>query len=53
MQIAIDQNPALTVIVATTYWSSLFAHKKVTNEWKGFLRVDLDAADDAAARLLL
>jgi hypothetical protein len=51
--IAIDQHDALRLINATTYWYSLFAHKRVTHDWKGFLRVSLDPADDAAASLIL
>lgn len=51
--IAVDQHGALNVISATTYWSSLFAHKKVTHDWKGFLQIALNPADDIAARALL
>lgn len=51
--IAVDQHGPLRLIVETSYWYSLFAHKKVSHEWKGFLRVRLSAADDAAARALL
>jgi hypothetical protein len=51
--IAVDRSHPLNLILATTYWCSLFAHKKVTHDWKGFLWVHLDAADDAAARRLL
>jgi Family of unknown function (DUF6932) len=51
--IAVDQHGALQLIMATTYWYSLFAHKKLTYDWKGFLRVALNAADDAAALSLL
>ena len=47
--IAVDQHNALGLIVETVYWSSLFAHKRVTHEWKGFLRIAIDAADDALA----
>jgi hypothetical protein len=51
--IAFDQANGLMVITTTIYWYSLFAHKKVTHDWKGFLRVSLNAADDAAAHSLL
>ena len=32
----------------STYWYSLWSHRR-TGLWKGFIRVDLDPADDAAA----
>lgn len=51
--IAVDQQGALNLISATTYWSSLFAHKRVTHDWKGFLQIRLNPADDVAARALL
>jgi hypothetical protein len=51
--VAVDQVSGLDVILATTYWSSLFAHKRITHDWKGFLRVPLNFADDVAARALL
>lgn len=51
--IAIDQSGLLDVIEATTYWSSLFAHKRMTHDWKGFLKIPLDHVGDAAARALL
>jgi hypothetical protein len=51
--IAVDQTPPLNVIKETIYWYSLFSHKRVTHEWKGFLCVTLDQADNAAAKALL
>jgi hypothetical protein len=51
--IAVDQVGPLDLIAATTYWSSLFAHKRITHDWKGFLQILLNPADDAAARALL
>ena len=47
--VAVDQHGALSLITMTVYWYSLFAHKKVTHDWKGFVRVALDPNDDAAA----
>jgi hypothetical protein len=47
--IAVDQGGPLQLIDATIYWYSLFSHKKVTQDWKGFLRVPLNPADDQAA----
>lgn len=51
--IAVDQSSPLGLIDATVYWSSLFAHKRVTHDWKGFLKIVLNPADDAAAEALL
>lgn len=51
--VAVDQSTGLSLILATTYWSSLFAHKRVTHDWKGFLRVPLNPSDDEAARALI
>jgi Family of unknown function (DUF6932) len=51
--IAVDQHGPLRLIIETIYWYSLFAHKRITHDWKGFLRVRLSATDDAAARTLL
>jgi hypothetical protein len=48
--IAIDQTGPVGVIEGTMYWYSLFSHKRLTYDWKGFLRVELNANDDAAAR---
>jgi hypothetical protein len=31
------------------YWSSLFSHKRSNHDWKGFVAVPLNAADDQAA----
>ncbi len=47
--IAVDQGGPLSLVNATIYWYSLFSHKKVTQEWKGFVRVPLNAADDQTA----
>jgi hypothetical protein len=51
--IAVDEHGPLGVIMGTIYWYSLFSHKRVTHEWKGFLRVRLDPSDDALARAAL
>ena len=51
--IAIDQAPALGLIDETIYWYSLFAHKRITHDWKGFVRIQLNPADDAAAKTAL
>lgn len=51
--IAIDQHNALSLIKETIYWYSLFSHKRVTHDWKGFVRIALNPVDDAAALLIL
>jgi hypothetical protein len=51
--IAVDQHGPLRLINETIYWYSLFSHKRVTHEWKGFLRIPLDPIDDALAMAAL
>jgi hypothetical protein len=51
--IAVDQQGPLGLINETIYWYSLFAHKRITHDWKGFVRIPLNPADDAAARTAL
>jgi hypothetical protein len=48
--IAVDQHGPLRLIEQTVYWYSLFSHKRVTHDWKGFLRVPLNPTDDAVAK---
>lgn len=50
---AVDQHGPLTLINETIYWYSLFSHRRVTQEWKGFVRVPLNPSDDAAARAII
>ena len=38
---------------ATIYWYSLFSHKRVTHDWKGFVRIPLNPLDDQAARQMI
>lgn len=47
--IAVDQVRALETITAAFYWSSLFGHRRITHDWKGFVRVPLNPADDTVA----
>ncbi|WP_315789781.1 MULTISPECIES: DUF6932 family protein [unclassified Bradyrhizobium] len=47
--IAVDQHGALGIINETIYWYSLFSHKRLTHDWKGFLCVPLNLADDEEA----
>jgi len=51
--IAIDQAHPLGLIDETIYWYSLFAHKRITHAWKGFVRIQLNSADDVAAKTAL
>lgn len=51
--VAVDQCQVDDTIAFTVYWYSLFSHKRVTHDWKGFLRIGLDPADDAVARAQL
>jgi hypothetical protein len=43
----------LRVMNETIYWYSLFSHKKVTHDWKGFVRIPLNPADDQIARTMI
>jgi hypothetical protein len=47
--IIVDQGGPLEMMNATIYWYSLFSHKKVTHDWKGFVKIPLNPADDQAA----
>jgi hypothetical protein len=51
--IAVDEQGPWGTIIATIYWYSLFAHKRTTHAWKGFLRIPLNAPDDNTARAAL
>jgi hypothetical protein len=51
--IAVDQQAPLGLINETIYWYSLFAHRRITHDWKGFVKIQLNPADDAAARTAL
>jgi hypothetical protein len=51
--VAADGLSPLQIINQTVYWYSLFSHKRVTHDWKGFLQIPLNASDDAAARAAL
>ena len=43
--------PLMVKLVA--YWSNLWGHTKYTQEWKGYIQIDLSDAEDAAARDVL
>ena len=51
--VAVDEHGPLRLINETIYWYSLFSHRRVTQEWKGFVRVPLNPADDAVARAMI
>ncbi|WP_407681941.1 hypothetical protein [Pseudomonas hamedanensis] len=45
-------DPAESLVAMTTYWYSMWSHRR-TGQWKGFLRVDLSPVQDEAAKTLL
>ena len=47
--IVVDRGGPLEMMNATIYWYSLFSHKKVTHDWKGFVRIPMNPSDDQAA----
>ncbi len=47
--VVVDQGGPLDLMNATIYWYSLFSHKRVTHDWKGFVRIPMNPADDRAA----
>ncbi|MGY3609107.1 MULTISPECIES: DUF6932 family protein [unclassified Bradyrhizobium] len=51
--VAIDQHGPLRLIQDTIYWYSLFSHKRITHDWKGFLCIPLDPTDDTLAMAAL
>jgi hypothetical protein len=40
--------PGRELVTLSAYWYSMWAHRR-NSQWKGFLQVDLDPAEDAAA----
>ncbi len=47
--VPLNQTPVESIIERTAYWHGLWSHTR-DGLWKGYLQVDLDDADDAAAR---
>ena len=45
--------PAELLVSQTAYWYSVWAHRRVTLEWKGFVEIDLAPMEDAEAQALL
>src|SRR5690606_1490873 len=51
---AVDLNLQTEDIVNhTRYWFGLFSHKKITNQWKGIVQINLDSKLDTAALLII
>ncbi|ANK84173.1 MULTISPECIES: DUF6932 family protein [unclassified Rhizobium] len=48
-----DQVPIFDAMGDIMYWYGLFSHQRETLHWKGFVALDVNAADDAAALELL
>ncbi len=47
--IPLDETNSETIIRRAMYWYSLWAHTR-DGQWKGFVQVDIDGRNDAAAR---
>jgi hypothetical protein len=47
--VLLGQQNYIDFLKSAVYWYSLFSHKKVSREWKGFVAVPLNANDDLAA----
>lgn len=47
--VELDQTPPGELVFWSAYWYSVWAHRR-NFVWKGFLQVDLDPAEDAAAK---
>ncbi len=41
--------PLYEMLMNVTYWYGLFSHQRETFQWKGFVVVDINAADDEIA----
>ncbi len=50
--VEIDKIDAKTLIELSTYWYSMWSHRR-DFRWKGFLQIDLNSADDTQANTLL
>lgn len=47
--VQMDAGDPMVLVSHSTYWYSLWAHRR-SGEWKGYLRIDLAPAKDPAAR---
>lgn len=43
-------DPAESLVQQTAYWYSVWSHQRDTFDWKGFIQIALDDADDVLAR---
>jgi hypothetical protein len=46
--VPLDDNPPAHLVERSAYWYSLWSHRR-NGQWKGYLRIDLLATDDATA----
>jgi hypothetical protein len=47
--VPLDDNPPVKLVERAAYWYSLWSHRR-NGQWKGYLQIDLSAADDATAK---
>ena len=47
--VVLDVRNAEPLVEQSTYWYSMWSHRR-SGEWKGYLQIDLDSTEDAAAR---
>lgn len=47
--VELNGNTPAVLVGQTTYWHSLWSHRR-NEQWKGYLQVDLSSADDQAAQ---
>jgi len=48
-----DLNRVDRLVGHSCYWYGMWSHQRGTQRWKGYLEIDLDPAEDTAARTLL
>jgi hypothetical protein len=48
-----DLNRVDRLVERSCYWYGMWSHQRDTQRWKGYLEIDLDPAEDLAARALL
>ncbi len=48
-----DLNRVDRLVEQTCYWYGMWSHQRGTQRWKGYLEIDLDPSEDAAAQALL
>jgi hypothetical protein len=45
--------PSRLLVREAAYWFGVWSHRRTTNQWKGFLQIDLEADEDEEASRLL